>query len=96
MLMKENAQALWSRRRARGRTHFVLRWGLLFWGGLMFVLMGLAFPAATRGSEALTLEWVLFSALLWACGGLVFGFTTWYFSERAYRASIDASGSPTP
>ena len=93
--MNKNAQVLWSRRRARGRTHFVLLWGLLFWGGLMFLFMGLAFPALTRGSDALTAEWLLLSALLWAVGGLAFGFATWHFSERTFRKSIHANGTPT-
>jgi hypothetical protein len=95
MEMSRNSQARWSRRRARGRTHFVLTWGLLFWGGLMFVLMGLVYPIATRGSDALTAQWLMLNAGLWALGGLVFGFATWHFSERAYRQSIRSTGIPT-
>jgi hypothetical protein len=84
----------WEKMRRRGASFFVLAWGVGFWGGMMFLLMGLCYPALTRGSDALTPAWIAISAALWTLGGLLFGVVTWNFNERAWRRAQTTHGTP--
>jgi len=83
----------WRRMRARGRTFFILVWGVLFWGGLMFLAMGLGYPLATKGADALTGSWLLVNAVGWVVGGLLFGVITWHFNEKSFQKSQSNRGN---
>lgn len=83
----------WRKFRAKGRLHFVLAWGLGFWGGLMFLVMGIGFPILTSAldpaidARASAPGVLAATALLWAAGGVVFGALTWHFSEKKFSAT---------
>jgi hypothetical protein len=86
----------WARIRARGPRHFVLVRGVLVWGGLMFLVMGLGFTGLVLGPQAYTPKLVAINAWLWLAAGLLFGVTTWRINERTFRKFDAASGEGKP
>ena len=65
---------------------FVLRKGVAFWGGLMFVAM-VVMMLLQFGPSHPRLPLLLAVALpLCAIGGLCWGLLTWMFNERIHRA----------
>ena len=88
--------AAWEAIRSRGLLRFVLGYGLVGFGGLMFVLLGGAavflwirasIPSWEPGSARfifLVLELVFIAALCLA-GGLVTSLLTWFMEEKIYH-----------
>lgn len=52
----------------------------LIWGGFMFLMMEILFPFAK--SEAITLKTFLLGTVVWALGGLAWGFLMHVFFGR--------------
>ena len=76
----------WPAIRAGGFPRFLLLRGLLYWGGLMFVVMG-ALSAYRLGLHHPRLPLMLgIAAGLCACGGLVWASLTWWINERIFRS----------
>jgi preprotein translocase subunit YajC len=73
----------WEKTREMGRTKYILFHGVLFWGVPMFAIM--TFFVNNRPDRPLTQGMILVSALVWALGGALFGFLTWYINERRYQ-----------
>jgi hypothetical protein len=86
----------WARMRARGPWHFVLVWGVLVWGGFMFLVMGLGFTGLLLGAGAYAPKLLALNAWLWLAGGLLFGMLTWYGNERLFRKHDAGSGEGNP
>ncbi|MDQ3270352.1 MAG: hypothetical protein M3Q11_09255 [Pseudomonadota bacterium] len=85
--------AAWSRIRERGAARFILVNGLAWYGGLMFVVMGLLLPMAGNGWR-LPADWNLaLAAVVWATAGLAWGALTWYFSEINFRKYSARNGA---
>lgn len=78
--MKEKHFEAWKKLREQGRLRFVLVRGVLAWGAPMFLLMLLMFNG---------LENILVHAVIWTVGGLIFGFTTWYLTEKKYLKELE-------
>ncbi len=93
-----NAEGMerWRRFRAKGRLHFVLVWGVLFWGGLMFLIMGLGMSAAKFGVDGITARLVAFNVFAWISGGVLFGMLTWHLSEKAFHLYETNRSRATP
>lgn len=83
----------WSRVRKRGARRFVLVNGLLLYGGLMFLIVGLL-SQYVRDPAGLTLQRVALGALVWGLAGLTWGAVTWHFSERNFLKHATQSGTP--
>ena len=75
----------WDTLRARGKWSFILIKGVLFWGGSMFVIMGLFLPSLTHSPNALTPRLLIANAVIWPLGGLLWGVTVWWLMERKYN-----------
>lgn len=86
----------WSRVRERGAARFILVHGVAWYGGLMFVFMGLLLPLASRPAQLPASERIAVSVLVWAAAGLAWGALTWYFSERNYRRYSALIGTKQP
>ena len=71
----------WAAARARGRWHYVLMSGVVSWGMPMFFVMTFVVSKPPHLSPGL----LTVLAALWATGGLGFGVTVWFFSERRYK-----------
>ncbi len=85
--------AAWEAIRAKGLLRFVTGYGLLGFGGVMFLLLGgtvFAFwlKGAIQAGEAsfgfLALE-LAFIAALCLAGGLILSLVTWFMEEKIYQ-----------
>ncbi|MDQ3289519.1 MAG: hypothetical protein M3Q42_14965 [Pseudomonadota bacterium] len=83
----------WSRVRERGAARFILVNGLAWYGGLMFVIMGLLLPMAGNGWRLPTDSNIALAATVWAAAGLAWGALTWYFSETNFRKYSALNGT---
>ena len=72
----------WEKKRMRGKRYFLYYWGMLRWGGIMFVLTTITNVLARHTK----LDWLpevslmiasLFAGYLWAWG-------IWYVNERRF------------
>ena len=93
---RQAAMAKWARFRGMGRGRFVLQFGVLFWGGLMFLAMGLGFTAMMIGKQAFSPSILLLNACVWASGGVLFGLLTWHANEKLFRQFTAAGGKVEP
>lgn len=75
--------AKWEAQRKVGALRFILRRGVLAWGGPMLLAMHLI-PTLVKG-QRLSIETTLFQVAFWACAGAGFGIIIWYSSEANYR-----------
>ena len=80
----------WAVARARGRWHYVFMSGVFGWGVPMFFVMTFVVSKPPHLSPGLLAG----LAALWATGGLGFGVTVWFFSERRYKrlGAVEDSG----
>lgn len=80
--MDEKQRAKWARARAHGRWHFVLLYGVAFWGGFMALATSVFRPEALK-----------ITAPVYLIGGFFFGLACWSVGEAMYRKG---SGSAPP
>jgi hypothetical protein len=71
----------WETARAHGRRRHILVFGVLAWGLPMFIAMTFFVNPPDHPTGKL----VLFSAVIWFLGGILFGALTWYIAERRYH-----------
>ena len=89
----------WDETRKRGRARYILTTGVLAWGIPMFVVM--TFVVNRRSDGPPSPAMIAFSAVLWACGGGLFGAAMWRYWEKRYQqfltsqSSVQESGKPT-
>ncbi|WP_444910220.1 hypothetical protein [Microbulbifer sp. TRSA005] len=84
--MKKKHFENWSKTREKGRSKFILINGLLAWGLPMFLVMTFIANKPDDGQWSPT--FIAFSAVLWALGGLAFGYFAWGSTERAYKKEL--------
>ena len=84
--MKQKHFEKWSKTREKGRKNFILVNGLLAWGLPMFIVMTFIVNKPTDGHWSPVL--ILASAVIWALGGLGFGYFFWGSTERAYQKAL--------
>lgn len=72
----------WEKKRRRGKQSFVLYYGVLKWGGIMFVLTNISNVLARHQK----LEWHSLVSLLIACpvAGYVWARCTWAINEERF------------
>ena len=85
--MKEKDFDAWSETRKKGKLNFTLVNGLLAWGLPMFIVMTFVVNEAFDES-GLIISHVVINGVGWTIGGLLFGATTWFFTERKYHKEI--------
>ena len=82
----------WALVREKGATRFILVNGVAWYGGLMFLLIGLLSPLVRYGQLPAPSHLAL-GALVWAVAGLAWGVLTWHFSERNFRKYAARTGT---
>lgn len=80
----------WEKTRSKGKRHFVLWRGVIFWGGFMFVIMqlwqfGFWYYRYHSAPPAIT-AYLLLCAIGYPIGGWWWGNTVWTMTERSYQA----------
>lgn len=83
--MSPDQRRAWEQVRARGRGRFILVFGVLFWGTLMFVFSTFVSRLWRSELTPLTVAEVLLQAAVWALAGVVFGAALWAWTERRWR-----------
>jgi hypothetical protein len=79
----------WEMTRQKGKTKFILLNGIVAWGIPMFVIM----TFVVNRQRVRTAGLLLLSAVIWALGGVCFGFAIWTISERKYQRYIAAKNA---
>ncbi len=75
----------WAAKHAKGRNYFLVRNGILMWGGSMFLVMACGpalFGIPFRVSP--TLWYWTWQTALWMGAGMLYGMFVWHMSERLY------------
>jgi hypothetical protein len=81
----------WERKRKHGKQSFLIYWGVLRWGGIMFILTNIT-NVLTRHQK---LDWHSVVGLLIAASvaGYVWARCTWYVNERRFYGATKQPGS---
>ncbi len=81
----------WEKKRRRGKRFFLYYWGVLRWGGIMFVLTTISSVLARH----MKLDWRLVVSLLIASplAGYVWARCIWYVNERRFGGDIKQQNS---
>lgn len=85
--MKDKHFEAWKKLREKGRIRFVLARGVLGWGLPMFLIMIFAFNGSKEG--VISPVSIAIHAVIWTIGGMIFGFTMWYLSEKKYIKEVE-------
>jgi hypothetical protein len=89
--MNEQQASRWAATRAKGRTRYILLYGVLLWGLFTGVFWSIAM-SAVQGWERLPIY--LIGALIgFPIGGYIFGAWTWKRAEQDYQKSISSRSS---
>jgi hypothetical protein len=92
-VFKEQQRQAWQRIRQSGKAAFVLKRGLLRWGGMMFLIFAafdvVGFYLTDHQQYVLDYMPVLLvvNAIIWSLCGLAWGFWAWNKCERLYPGS---------
>jgi hypothetical protein len=72
----------WDKRRKYGKQSFILYWGVLKWGGIMFILSSITNVLGRHRK----LDWHFVVSMLIACplAGYVWARATWYLKEKRF------------
>ncbi len=90
--MTERQAEKWAVTRAKGRRHFILLFGVLFWG-LSTAVLWAALMTAMHGPQMLPAV-LPFAAIGFPIGGYFWGALMWRLSERAYRKTTVSTAQP--
>ncbi len=74
----------WEAIRAKGKWNFILKWGVLGFGGMMFLLMGLALPYLMHWPNSLTAKTLAIQAVISLIDGLILGYLYWFVWDKRY------------
>ena len=86
----------WSRVREKGAARFILVNGMVWYGGPMFLIIGLLSPVVRHAGQMPTTADLALSALVWALAGLAWGALTWHFTEHNFRKYAARTGTIQP
>ena len=85
--MKEKDFDEWAKARKQSIFSFILLRGLVAWGLPMFIAMTF-FVNDAFDESGLIVSHVVINAVAWTIGGLLFGASIWYFTERKYKKEL--------
>lgn len=90
--MSDNEEKRWRRRRAEGRRPFIWKWGVVAFGGLMFVCAFVMFYVL--GDVAIISEprFLLFLLVINLLGGWCFGSLGWDVGEIRFANTLRSRG----
>ncbi len=86
----------WARLRERGAARFILVHGVAWYGGLMFLFMGLLLPMSSQSWQWPDTRNIALSVLIWTFAGLIWGTSIWHLSEYNFRKYSALTGTNQP
>lgn len=94
-MSKENRMARWGRIRGKGRMHFIINYGIFYWGtmsGVLFFLLDRLLQHGIDASAYFSEGWLssFWSSMVsfWL-GGILFGYLLWKYNEKVYRGMYE-------
>ena len=83
--MHNRQRKAWEMKRRLGKRSFIVRRGMLRWGGIMFVLTTITNVFARHGKP----DWMFEISLLIACpfAGYLWARSVWYLNERRFQGA---------
>jgi hypothetical protein len=90
-ILRNAQRARWEWTRRLGFYKYVGLFGVLSWGLPMFLLM--TFFMSPHPQPPPSLFFILFSAVLWLCGGICIGWLTWRSAEKKFKGNATDEGS---
>jgi len=87
---KPAQQERWQQLKAKGKKSFILRVGVIRFGGFMFVVMlaGALISKPPFPREAIDYAFdIIINLLVWPLAGYTFGFCMWHFYEKLFSGS---------
>ena len=85
--IKEKDFDEWAEARKESIYSFILLRGLVAWGLPMFIAITF-FVNDAFDESGLIVSHVVINAVAWTIGGLFFGASIWYFTERKYKKEL--------
>jgi hypothetical protein len=81
----EKRRQAWENTRQRGRKSFILRRGVLGWGGFMFIFM----TCMSIFIDHRKIDWhyVIISLIIWPLAGYGYGLSMWCWAEERFHGS---------
>ena len=73
----------WERTRLKGKWKFIFKYGVFFWGLGTAILFSLFFSMVLKITSFLRI--LPIALVLFPLGGIVWGATMWYFTEKYYH-----------
>lgn len=83
--MKEKNRLKWEKIREKGKKQYIWKYGALYWGLPMFIIM--TFFVNNRNDYHHSLFSIALSIIVWLFAGILFGIVTWGINERKYLKS---------
>ncbi|EWH08955.1 hypothetical protein DS2_14764 [Catenovulum agarivorans DS-2] len=84
-MTQDKTIAAWKDIRKQGKWHFICKFGLLFYGLPMFILMAFINEPFLHG---FTTQAAIGHYLIWPIAGICFGVLMWHIAERRYKKSL--------
>jgi hypothetical protein len=78
----------WLRMQRQGKLSYVLRRGVLLWGGSMFVLFACWNAYQLRDHLDKLPVLLALNAVIWSLGGMSWGLWTWHSCEKRFRNEL--------
>ncbi len=83
----------WQKVKARGKTSYILRTGVIRWGGTMFVVMT-ALDLLRNAPSSCVFD-IAINLLIWALGGYFWGLLMWHYWVYRFEKQVSGGGDPT-
>ena len=90
--MNHAAAAKWEKAKSKGKKRFILVYGVLYWGSLMFVLM--TFILNQKPERSHPEAFIVISAFTWVFSGALYGWMMWKILEWQHRNFLKKHPNP--
>jgi hypothetical protein len=83
----------WQKVKAQGKTSYILRMGVIRWGGTMFVVMT-ALDLLRNAPSSYVFD-IAINLLIWPLGGYFWGLLMWHYWVYRFEKQVSGGGDAT-
>jgi hypothetical protein len=83
----------WQKVKAQGKKSYILRMGVIRWGGTMFVVMT-ALDLLRDAPSSYAFD-IAINLLIWPLGGYFWGLLMWHYWVHRFEKQVSRGGVPT-
>ncbi len=77
----------WEQKRRQGKTSFIFKVGMIYWGVTVGLIWGIITPLITHGR--FSLFHLIAGIIAFPIGGIFWGLIVWNISEKKYQAYLE-------